>query len=113
MKWKSCPLLLDTYEVNRNGHIRRIDTKRILIPYKDRFGYMCISTSINGKTFTLRLHRIIATLFLDNPKNVNVVNHINGIKTDNRLENLEWCTQQHNVNHAILLGLRKYEKFNK
>jgi hypothetical protein len=50
------------------------------------------------------LHRIIAEAFINNPENKKVINHINCDKKDNRIENLEWCSQSENVLHSVKLG---------
>ncbi len=66
-------------------------------------GYMAVSLD---KRKPARVHRLVAEHFLENPNSLSQVNHKNGIKSDNRLENLEWCTCSHNHKHAFKKGLR-------
>jgi len=70
-------------------------------------GYWEVRLSKDGKSTTTFIHILIAKAFIPNPLNKSEVNHINGIKTDNRLENLEWVTHSENMKHAYKLGLIK------
>lgn len=73
-------------------------------------GYKYVILS-NGKSQVNRVvHRLVATAFIDNPHNKEDVNHLNGVKTDNRLVNLEWATRSENVQHAYDTGLAKATK---
>jgi len=86
--------------LNWKGSGKRMEFK----PALDKKGYLRTAIIINGKASTIKLHRLVAQAFIPNPKNKPQVNHINGIKNDNRVENLEWCTGKENVAHAIKNG---------
>ena len=71
----------------------------------DYRGYKTTCITENHKTRTFLIHRLIAECFIPNPENKPQINHVNGIKTDNRLSNLEWCTGKENIAHAWANGL--------
>lgn len=73
--------------------------EKILKPSKDYKGYYIIILS-NIKRKGFKIHRLVASAFIPNPNNLPQVNHINEDKTDNRVENLEWCTSQYNSNYG-------------
>lgn len=84
----------------KNGRHRK---ERFLRPQINRYGYVTIY--INSFKKNLLIHRLIAEYFIPNPENKPHVNHKNGIKSDNRISNLEWCTPKENTRHAIKTGL--------
>lgn len=83
---------------------KRLVKGRILKQYDDGHGYMFVHFYVNGKTVNLKVHRIVAICFIPNPDNLPEVNHIDCDRTNNRLENLEWCTHQENIAYRDKLG---------
>jgi hypothetical protein len=77
----------------------RIIKEKILKPYLGIY-YSVYFAKKEGVSKGKLVHRLIAIAFIPNPKNKYAVNHINGVKTDNRIENLEWCTKGENERHA-------------
>lgn len=81
----------------------------------DSTGYFIVTVRHGGVKRNKSIHRLLCLAFKPNPNNYPHVNHINGIKTDNSLDNLEWCSAKHNSQHAVDLGLTEpaYEKTRK
>lgn len=71
----------------------------------DKDKYIRVLLSNGSKKQIMRAHRVVALAFLENPENHPIINHKNGIKTDNRAENLEWCSVEYNNKHAFATGL--------
>lgn len=87
------------YEISDKGNVRNINTKRIIKPYI-RNNYYCVGLN-KIKNYKYSIHTLVATMFIDNPNNCNVVNHIDGNKLNNNVDNLEWCTHKENTAHAL------------
>lgn len=80
---------------------------KIRKPVKTKQGYMRIGIKLNNKARDYLVHRLVAQAFIPNPKNKRFINHKNGNKDDNRVDNLEWCTHKENMQHAVRNGLSK------
>ena len=110
--WK--PLLeYKGIEVSSIGRIRKAANKsrkeRILTEFpKDRDGYYrCSVQRLDGTWTSQPVHRLVAKAFIPRTKNRDIVNHIDGNRTNNRIENLEWVTPKENVIHSFKFGSRK------
>ncbi len=105
-----------TYGANANGEICSFDYKHTgntqkLVQHKDKDGYLYVFMKIDGKRVKRLSHRVVLSCFVQMTKERNQVNHKNGIRDDNRLENLEWCTAQENVCHSYsVLGRKNSDK---
>jgi hypothetical protein len=117
--WKNITGYEGYYQVSNYGYIKSLERKdrlgrivkeKIRKSCKNNPGYLFVPLSKNGKVKNGSIHRLVALAFIPNPKNKPEVNHKNGIKTDNRVENLEWNTPKENIEHSYLAGLQPDKK---
>lgn len=90
-----------SYMINREGQVKSNLSNKILKPSRLKTGYICVGLRKHGKSYTVRLHRLLAKAFIPNPNNKPHIDHINGVRDDNRLENLRWCTNKENQNFEL------------
>lgn len=91
------------YRDGRNRPVKEM----ILNDSVDSIGYPVVALWANNRSRAYRVHRLVMTAFVPNPNNKRCVNHKNGIKSDNRLENLEWVTYKENNQHAWVNGMNE------
>jgi hypothetical protein len=95
------------YEIHIDGTLVNLKNGFVKKWSKDTNGYMRATISTDGKQSTISQHRVLAECFIENKEYKLQVNHKNGIKHDNRLDNLEWVTQSENALHSFANGLQK------
>lgn len=107
--WKDVVGSCHKYQVSSFGRVRSKARARlrILKPTRRNTGYVVCGLIIRGNNTQFKVHRLVAIAFLPNPKKKSQVNHINGIKHDNRLSNLEWSTPSENCLHSFVVLNRK------
>lgn len=106
--WKSLSGIVpggENYSVSTEGQVRNDITGKLLSPGTTGNGYQKVVLYSQGKRNEYSVHRLVALAFLDNPENKPQVNHIDGNKANNNLNNLEWCTVSENLVHAYAHGL--------
>ena len=109
--WKDIPGYVGLYQVSNTGRVKSFKNQyghgvRILKGEKTQSGY--IQVSLNKKRY--KIHRLVAMSFIPNPDGLPQINHKNEIKTDNRAENLEWCTAKYNINFGSCIERRSAKR---
>ena len=110
-EWRAVPGYEGLYEVSSYGRVKSIDRYvksksyrlhkgKVLSPGKDRNGYLFVVLSYNGKHKGITVHRLVAESFIPNPDNLPQVNHKDEDKTNNNVDNLEWCDAKYNSNYG-------------
>lgn len=113
--WKDIDNYIGKYQISNLGRVKSLPrngticSERILKIQKDRKGYSYVS--FHKKKF--KVHRLVAQAFIPNLENKPQVNHIDGNKQNNNINNLEWATAQENIQHSLKTGLRDYREIKK
>lgn len=97
---------LPRYKHN-NSKMQYVEPKEILRYINKVNGYVYVQLWKNAEYKNIRLHKLVAETFIPNPENKPQVNHIDGNKQNNKVDNLEWCTARENIIHAYKIGLRQ------
>lgn len=98
----------DNYEVSDLGRVRNKKTKRILRLGKDTGGYVQVKLYNDGIKKSIKVHRLVAGAFIPNPLNLPEVNHLDTNRTNNSVDNLEWCNRQYNVDYSVSKPVNQY-----
>ena len=107
-QWKWIEGFEGLYRVSNFGRVYSEKTKKFLSQNRvTKDGYIHVALRKNGKVYERRVNRLVAEAFLPNPENKPTVNHKDGNKLNNHVDNLEWATKEENMQHAYKLGLKK------
>lgn len=113
--WKTLQYNGETYnkfEVSSDGQLRNVKTGTVYKQHLNKEGYnqVCVSLGSRNKKKVFKIHKAVAETFIPNPENKETVNHINGNKQKNTVDNLEWATYSENTQHAERMGLTSHAK---
>lgn len=97
------------FEASTKGRLRNTKTKRVYAACCSNDGYLQSCISVYGKRISVHVHRCIAESFLSNPNGYEIVNHLDGNKHNNEVDNLEWCSRHDNYIHAVEMELINYD----
>ena len=118
--WKDINSYEGKYQVSNYGRIKSFPKfikrktgsyftkEKVLKCTIDNYGYPCVNLYSNGTIYHIRVHILVAKAFIENPNGYSDINHIDGNKQNNSVDNLEWCTRSQNTSHAFKTGLRNY-----
>lgn len=114
--WKDIQGFEGLYEVSNYGNVRSLKFGKIkyLKPAKDGGGYYFVILCKNGIVKHFKVHRLVANAFIENPNGYNEINHIDEDKTNNKVENLEWCTHKYNKRYSCakkVIGVNPKDDF--
>ena len=99
--WKPTHIFPEHYRISDSGELYSIRADRILRFSVDPDGYRYYVLCVAGERHTVRAHRLVALAFIPNPDEKPAIDHINGIKTDNRADNLRWCSNKENSHNPV------------
>ena len=110
--WKDIPNYEGKYQISNYGRVKSLNynktKQRKLLKPDIRRDYLCVTLFKNNIRNRIQIHRLVAIVFIPNKLNLPCVNHIDGNKQNNHINNLEWCTHKENINHAIRTNLRNF-----
>ena len=109
--WKNIKNWEGLYEISDKGEVRNYKTKKLIVGDKNNCGYYRVKLYNNNQKKTLYRHRLVAEAFISNPNNLPEVNHIDGDKSNNYKNNLEWSSRTHNEREAYRLKIKIYKPF--
>ena len=123
-QWKPIKGYEGLYEVSNLGNVKSLSrmkgkgnvcykAQELILKTGLTNGYRTLTLWKNGIRWCIKSARLVALTFIPNPENKRTINHINGIKTDDRLVNLEWATDSENIKHAFRTGLKNNDSISK
>lgn len=123
--WKDIRNFRDGYQISNLGRVKSLERvitrkngvkqtirERVLKTHVSKTGYEFAVIQNGAKSKHFAVHRLVSLAFIPNPKEKRFVNHLDGVKTNNNVQNLEWCTKSENERHAFKTGLKSHKGMN-